>query len=150
MIYFAQSVDGGPIKIGFSEDVRRRIKQLESHYRQSLVLLAEMDGDQDTEAEIHERFASARFGRSEQFQPTPELMAFIGRPLFAEASPVDPMEPQQPNSSLIAVKCYQEYKDWITRSAQSERDSIPVLIDKALVHYASVRGYPPPPPRLIS
>lgn len=91
MIYFAQGAEGGPIKIGYSEDVDARIRQLEAHYGQLLVLLATMPGDQQVERQIHERFAELRFGRTEQFRPGADLMDFIGRPLFANATPVQQM-----------------------------------------------------------
>lgn len=38
MIYFAQPTTGGPVKIGYSDDVSRRIGQLEAHYDQPLAV----------------------------------------------------------------------------------------------------------------
>jgi hypothetical protein len=95
VIYFLQSTDGGPVKIGTTEDVEARRRQLESHYGKPLALLATLPGGRDEEAEIHERFGYLRLGypgRSEpfpvQFRSDPELMAFLGRPLApAEAPP---------------------------------------------------------------
>lgn len=87
MIYFAQAVSGGSVKIGHSADVPFRLKQLEAHYGQPLALLATLPGGRKEEREIHERFASARLGRSEQFQPIAEIMAFIGRPLLVGPNP---------------------------------------------------------------
>jgi hypothetical protein len=96
LIYFMQSTDGGPVKIGYSVDVVRRLKQLEYHYKRPLALLATMPGGPDEEAEIHARFDHLRFGtgrpqgqgrRPEQFRPAPELMEFIRRPLLVGANP---------------------------------------------------------------
>ena len=36
---------------------------------------------------MHVRFAHLRFGRTEQFRPAADLMAFIGLPLFVSANP---------------------------------------------------------------
>jgi hypothetical protein len=84
MIYFAQSTDGGPIKIGTTADVESRLRQLEAHYGRPLALLATMPGGRDEERAIHRRFALLRFGRTEQFRPAPDLLAFIGRPLLVD------------------------------------------------------------------
>lgn len=47
MIYFMQPVGGGPIKIGYSEDVERRHRELERHYGRSLAILVTIPGDID-------------------------------------------------------------------------------------------------------
>lgn len=80
MIYFMQPVDGGPIKIGYSQNVEARHKQLENLYKKTLVVLAVMDGDYEEEQEWHERFSHLRFGRTEQFRPSLELLEAIGNP----------------------------------------------------------------------
>jgi hypothetical protein len=94
MIYFLQ-IDGGPIKIGFSNAVDRRQLELESHYGRSAVLLGIMEGGRDEETSIHRRFSHLRLGRKEQFKPTAELMAFIGVPLLVDVNPesVEAVEP---------------------------------------------------------
>jgi hypothetical protein len=86
VIYFAQATDGGPVKIGYTEDLEVRLHRLELHYGKPLALLATMPGDHSTEVEIHRRFGHLRLGRTEQFQPAAELMEFIGRPLLVAAN----------------------------------------------------------------
>lgn len=88
MVYFLQATDGGPIKIGHSQDVLARIKQLEATYKRPLALLATIPGGREEEQAIHARFSSLRFGKTEQFRPDPDLLAFIGRPLFVSACAV--------------------------------------------------------------
>lgn len=85
MIYFLQSVNGGPVKIGCTEELylKKRIYSLERHYGHKLVLLGTTDGEYDREAEIHAKFAHLRLRATEQFQPAAELMAFIGLPVLA-------------------------------------------------------------------
>jgi hypothetical protein len=87
MIYVLQPWAGGPVKIGFSDDVNRRRIQLEAHYGQTLALLAMIPGGRDEERAIHERFAHLRLSRTEQFQPAADLMEFIGCPLPAGSDP---------------------------------------------------------------
>lgn len=87
MIYAVQPTTGGPVKIGHSDDVARRLAQLEAHYRQPLAVLATFEGGREEEQAIHAQFAHLRFGRTEQFRPAAELMAFLGRPLLVDANP---------------------------------------------------------------
>jgi hypothetical protein len=98
VIYFAQPTDGGPVKIGFSGNVEARVRQLESYYRKPLAVLAVMDGGREDEAEIHARFDHLRLQglgsrgvRPEQFMPAPDLMEFIGLPLFVNQGDVELM-----------------------------------------------------------
>jgi Meiotically up-regulated gene 113 len=113
MIYFIQSTDGGPIKIGYTDDISRRTDQLERHYGCALNILATMKGGPDEEAVIHAQFAHLRLkgpgrcGRPpEQFRPAPELMAFIGRPMLVGANPdaVEAIIPVGYDASLKPVR----------------------------------------------
>lgn len=85
MIYFLRSPDDGPIKIGFTDDLPKRISQLETRYGIALVLLAIRPGGREEEKSIHRRFSRSRIGRSEQFLPDDDLMKFIGPPMSDEA-----------------------------------------------------------------
>ena len=77
MIYFMQPVDGGPVKIGHSEDVDRRRRQLAWGYGKPLTLLKVMPGGREEERAMHDRFAAYRIDNSELFEPSHELMEFI-------------------------------------------------------------------------
>ncbi len=59
MSYFAQ-LPTGAVKIGCTDNVERRLEQLESHYRHPVSLLHTMEGNREAEREIHERFAHLR------------------------------------------------------------------------------------------
>jgi hypothetical protein len=91
LIYFMQPTDGGPVKIGFTDNLPTRHKQLEAHYGRPLAILATMDGDLDTEREIQARFSHLCLGRTEQFRPGPDLMEFIGHPVVADHGAVKEM-----------------------------------------------------------
>lgn len=148
-VYFAQPPTGGPVKIGCTTNVNRRLYQLERHYKQPLILLAVMNGGTKEERAIHERFAHLRFGRTEQFRPEPDLLAFIGRPLFASATPVVEAMEAHPSGrdALIAIKCYSAYKRWVEDFARKERIGPTQLIDIALMKLAEAHGFEPPPDR---
>lgn len=109
MIYFMQSPEGGPVKIGYSANVDARLRQLEAHYGQPLALLATMRGGPDEEAAIHERFSHLRLkGKSnlgrriEQFRPAADLMTFIGRPLLVGVNP-DTVEVLKKRTTLVRM-----------------------------------------------
>jgi hypothetical protein len=105
-VYFAQSLDGGPIKIGCSVDVEHRLEQLQWHYGQPLALLKVLPGGREEERAIHERFAEHRLGRTEQFRPVTEIMESIGLPLLVGPNPdaVEPMPEKFHRPPQIVVK----------------------------------------------
>lgn len=54
MIYFIRRPDGGPVKVGCSNNVDARLRQLEETYGRPLALLATLPGGRGTEAELHD------------------------------------------------------------------------------------------------
>jgi hypothetical protein len=148
MIYFLQSTEGGPVKIGHSADVDTRRLQLESHYSQPLALLATMPGERDEERAIHERFAHLRLGRTEQFRPAADLMAFLGRPLLVDPNP-DAVEAMSGRVvlAIIVLKGSPDYRDWLARFSEASRMPQSVLIDHALTRLAKEQGFEVPPKR---
>ncbi len=75
-VYFIQAGDSGPIKIGISEDIQFRLRELQVASPESLRLLASVEGDRETEKGLHARF-SAYWRSGEWFDPVPELLEFI-------------------------------------------------------------------------
>lgn len=76
--YFVGSTRDGLIKIGRTEFFAQRFRQLvASSKNPRLVLLAWMPGGAIEEAEMHEAFADTRVGKSEQFRPSPKLLAYV-------------------------------------------------------------------------
>lgn len=104
-VYFVMLGDAGPIKIGFSDNVPKRMGELERHYGVTPTLLHTEPGGRPEEDAWHERFAEARLGRTEQFRPVPELMDAIGLPLLVSENP-DAVEAVQTvaDSGMEAVK----------------------------------------------
>lgn len=79
-VYFIQAGKSGPIKIGFSDDVSKRIASLQTGNADTLNLRLVVPGTMETEADLHRRFASARIRPSgEWFATTRELLEFMGQ-----------------------------------------------------------------------
>lgn len=76
MIYFAQPVRGGYIKIGTSKCVASRLQTVAYEVRASLRLLGTTQGGYAREQRLHRRFSHLRVV-GEWFKPRPELMGFI-------------------------------------------------------------------------
>ncbi len=147
MIYFVQPVDGGPIKIGTTINLESRLKQLEAHYGCPLALLATMTGDAEREREIHDQFSHLRLGRTEQFQPADDLLAFIGRPLFACAGEVTEIPVTAAVRPLMTVKGRQAWFEWLKRFSEHAGLPISNTLDVALKHYAEHLEFDEPMPR---
>ena len=75
-VYFVQSEDGGPIKIGRADDVAHRLQQLQTSRPDKLVLLAAAPGTFDDERKIQEAFAQHRV-KGEWFSPVMGLLELV-------------------------------------------------------------------------
>jgi hypothetical protein len=76
VVYFIQSEDGGPVKIGHADDLAKRLSQLQTARADELVVLATVNGTLETEREMHRRFAHLR-QKGEWFTPAEDLWSFI-------------------------------------------------------------------------
>jgi Meiotically up-regulated gene 113 len=68
----------GPIKIGFTDDLPRRLREIQSHSPVKLTVLASVGGGIFAELEYHERFAAHRL-HGEWFERHPDIVAEIER-----------------------------------------------------------------------
>ncbi len=75
-VYFVSAGHGGPIKIGFSTNVVRRMAELQTANAHRLVLLGTVEGTMDTEAEFHVRFAHLRM-EAEWFEHSFEILGVL-------------------------------------------------------------------------
>lgn len=75
-IYFIQGLPRGPIKIGSTHDVKRRVADLQTGHPWKLRILGVCRGDIRLELELHERFAASRL-HGEWFSPSRELARTI-------------------------------------------------------------------------
>lgn len=76
MIYFIQQGNDGPIKIGHTTNVIRRLKSLQIGNPNWLQVLATAHGGHPLESELHARFQHLRL-IGEWFEPAPELITYI-------------------------------------------------------------------------
>lgn len=80
IIYFIQAIDtNGPIKIGSTNNIQRRLPQLRMASPVPLTLLKFIEGDETTETKIHLYFSHLRL-HGEWFRATDELLDFISSP----------------------------------------------------------------------
>ena len=81
-IYFLQTVHGGPIKIGKTSDLMKRLSAIQNACPYELQLLGLLDEGTRlygvTERQLHDRFVLSRL-HGEWFAPDPELLGFIER-----------------------------------------------------------------------
>jgi hypothetical protein len=136
-----QDVNGGPIKIGFSDDIDARRKQLEFSYGRPLAILATMPGGREEEAEIHARFSHLRLGRKEQFRPAADLLNFINRPLLVDPNPeaVEAMEDSR-KPMVVQMRGSEEWKAFIERLAEMDGDTVAKFIERLIRKEAKERG----------
>lgn len=81
VVYFVQS--GDLVKIGFSTDLRKRLKTLQTACPRPIVLLHRFQGTRDDEKRVHRRFSHLRM-RGEWFAPDVVLMEFVMSKPLAE------------------------------------------------------------------
>jgi hypothetical protein len=149
VIYFAQPVGGGPVKIGYAVDVDQRIRQLAAHYNQTLNLIAKIEGGPKVERSIHRKFAHLRFGHTEQFRPAQELMDFIGKPILVSENP-ELVEPLRPGSSglrhtVIHLKGSPEFVDWLEGASKQTHFQKSIITRIGYELFAEKYGLPKPP-----
>jgi len=77
-VYFVTAGEGGPIKIGWSQDVSRRMEELQTANPHPLVLLATIRGTMADEARCHSLFRKHQI-QSEWFAHVPEILDFLKR-----------------------------------------------------------------------
>src|SRR5438067_407003 len=76
IVYFIQSKNGGPIKIGLSRRPVKRLKSLQIGRHDELQIVAQAQGTLADERGLHSKFAKYRL-QGEWFEPCEELMALI-------------------------------------------------------------------------
>jgi hypothetical protein len=147
VIYFAQ-MPNGAIKIGFSENVPARMRDLKKYYGVDLALLHVEDGGRRDEIAWHNRFSHLRLGRTEQFRPASDLMAAIGRPLLVGVNPdtveVKPIPATAP--VIVNFRGTEEYRAFLeVLAAKVGASNLCELLDIAVAMMAAKYGMVMPP-----
>jgi hypothetical protein len=77
-VYFIQSGNSGPVKIGFAADPESRMRGLQTGHPEKLRILAVLRNvSQRMEKNLHSRFGHLRM-HGEWFRPESDLMTYIG------------------------------------------------------------------------
>ena len=76
VVYFVQSGEDGPIKIGWTQDIERRIAELQTANAHPLKLLGEVPGTMRDETAMHARFSHLRM-EAEWFRNALEIQTFL-------------------------------------------------------------------------
>ncbi len=97
MLYAIQVGEGGPIKIGFSDDPAARLCQIQTGNPQQCILLGTIDGGLEREADIHAELAEFRV-RGEWFLPCPAVMDVVNG-----FTPWSPVILEAPASDVVAA-----------------------------------------------
>jgi hypothetical protein len=89
-IYFIQSGESGPIKIGRSDEPERRLAEMQTSHPETLRLLATCPQGANQERRLHLTFQHLRLRRNgEWFKAAPDLLVHIGRCALREKRPTD-------------------------------------------------------------
>lgn len=83
VVYFVQATRGGPVKIGLSDNVERRLVELQCSSPYPLRIVATIDGTVTLERELHERFVADRM-TGEWFRPSRAIQEYLGTRLAQE------------------------------------------------------------------
>lgn len=75
-VYFIQGQCGGAIKIGYSLCPEKRLRELQTGYPDTLMILLMIPGTESTEAALHRQFESSRL-KGEWFRPDSALIDAI-------------------------------------------------------------------------
>jgi hypothetical protein len=111
-IYLVQSIEGGPIKIGRSHNVRGRVQTLKSEYQANLrILHVFKDVDARFETWLHDLFAKERL-RGEWFDER-ILSAFDPYDILASFNATVGQTPpaQKPSNKYVTIRIYRPDRD---------------------------------------
>jgi len=120
VIYFVR-MPSGSVKIGCTADITTRLKTLASEFGR-VELLGTTEGSFDTEKALHQRFSHLRLGRTEQFKPAVELLAFIGTDLpFPDAVEVVATKrlPDENGKHVVSLVIDPELWQWVKDTARA-------------------------------
>jgi len=77
-IYFIQGASGGPIKIGYTANIGMRLKELQTGFPDTLIILCAKKGWINEERDYHRAFSEYRL-KGEWFKPVDEILTTISK-----------------------------------------------------------------------
>lgn len=135
-VYFVQQGESGPIKIGWSRNVRSRLATLQTATHERLRLLLVLGGKPEDERRLHSWFAHERRG-GEWFHSDGEVGAFVAAKLARPAEPVgtarcDGRQPGEP--CWGDVRRYSSDDDWFCEGHWEAREGCGYLPEPPHFH----------------
>jgi hypothetical protein len=88
LLYFIQSGDDGPIKIGLSKNIRARLNQLQTSHHESLSVIGICRGGYFEERHLHKTFAAFHM-KGEWFVPDIKILEYISEHSLIKVSRVE-------------------------------------------------------------
>lgn len=142
-MYFMQSIDGGPIKIGTTIQLSVRLNQLKKPNGRELIILGIMDGGADEERAIHREFASLRED-GEWFKPSTAILDFIA----SRCRAWDGEDESSMVRSVVSLKASQEFEEWLDEFVDfSGSGTRANAMKRAIKAFATEEKFPKPPPK---
>lgn len=77
-VYFIQGESGGPVKIGYTTDIKRRLKELQSGSIDILQILLVVPGNKVYEQYLHSKFENYRL-KGEWYKPDPKIFEYMDK-----------------------------------------------------------------------
>jgi hypothetical protein len=139
VIYF-MSINDGTIKVGITNNVGRRLKQHQYMYGDNRArILGVHYGERYNEKEILRRFSHLRIGKTEQLNPSPELLAYIE----ATTEPWIPGRDNwfEVNDWVLSVPVSSKLNDWLEAAAIATKTTVFRLLIEGAARMAKSNGY---------
>ena len=76
LVYFIRCGKNGPIKIGFTRNIDRRLAQISVYAPEPPECIGFFNGKEEDEAQLHKNFSALRMN-GEWFRPDPVLLEFV-------------------------------------------------------------------------
>lgn len=152
MIYFLRRPEGGPIKIGSTINLTKRLENHRSVMGSDFVVLGVMPGNTKEEKSLHRQFWELKVRSDTQlewFEPRQALLDFIRTHSIPWDGSVD--LPKIKYKVIFVYRVNSELAEttrkWLTAFCRETGMSLSGLIDAAIFSYAKERGFRRKPPR---
>lgn len=119
VVYFIQSVNGGPIKIGHASNLLARLKHIQVSNPEQLCIVAVCAGGRALERELHAKFSDSHI-RGEWFHPTPDILAEIDAHRLTTPDPLPrrpkpPVKPETPGPDPFLEEVRRDGDAWLRK-----------------------------------
>lgn len=135
-VYMIRAGDDGPVKIGVSGNIKKRVATLQGAHPRQLTLLRVVDGTFSTEKQFHSRFSHVRLA-GEWFAFDPDMLTCDPQTLPLKVRRKQPYQARPPRPILPGV----DHTAKIERMARSKGLSIAQVCRLANVNQATFQRW---------